>query len=368
MMHCGQFPVLDVNLDAIRNNAQILCNLCAQNGIAVAGIFKFSDGDLRIAKAYRDGGCAQLGVSRARHLRALKEACPETETLLTRSPMRADLEACARYADLSLHSDPDVLKALNEEAGKWDSHPGIILMMDVGDLREGVDNIPELVELARLCEALPNLKLRGVGTNLACMNGVLPSEENLSFLVGGAEAVEAAIGRKLDIISGGSSINLLLLRDGINQMPPRINHLRLGGSIANPMNIRMNRGLSFPGLREDTMLLTAEIVEIHEKASAPKAPSTKNWAGETVSREDKGRRLRAILALGSQDVGDACSLLPLDEGVELVGCSSDHTIVDVTDSSRSWHSGDIMSFKLRYANMLYSFTGSHVLVKCHHDD
>ena len=365
-METRHFPVLDVNLTAIRTNAQVLCAVCAKNNISVAGVIKFSDGDLQVAKAYRDGGCAQIGVSRAKHLKALKEAFPDAETLLTRAPTRGDLESCARYGDLTLIADADVLTALNGEAAKWNTRPGIILMLDVGDLREGVDNIPALVELAQLCESLPNLHLRGVGTNLACMNGVLPTYENLSFLAEGAEAVEKAIGRTLDIISGGSSINLLLLRDGINQMPPRVNHLRLGGTIANPMNIRMNRNVTFPGLREDTVLLTAEIIEISEKASAPKN-STKNWAGEAVVREDKGRRNRAILALGSQDICDAATLIPVDAGVEIVGCSSDHTIVDVTDSNRIWRSGDTMTFRLRYANMLYAFSGRHVDIAYNQD-
>ena len=366
-MNDRHYPVLDVNLSAISTNARILCDICARNNISAAGIIKFSDGDLQIAKAYLDGGCAQIGVSRAKHLKALKENFPDAQTLLTRSPTRGDLESCARYADLTLISDAGVLTALNAEAAKWETHPGVLLMLDVGDLREGVDNIPELVELSILCEGLPNLNLRGIGTNLACMNGVLPTWENLSFLVEGAEAVEAAIGRKLEIISGGSSINLLLLKDGISSMPPRINHLRLGGSVANPMNIRTNRGVSFPGLREDTITLTAEIIEIHEKASAPKQCSTKNWAGETVVREDKGRRMRAILALGSQDISNASTLIPVDEGVQIVGCSSDHTIVDVTDSSRTLHSGDTLTFQVRYANMLYAFSGDHVHIACHYD-
>ncbi len=356
------YPLLEVNLDAMRTNAQVLCDLCANNGISVAGIIKFSDGDLQVAKAYKEGGCAQLGVSRAKHLKALKEAFPNTETLLTRSPTRGDLEDTARYADLSLHADKDVMEALNNEAVKHDTFPGVLLMLDVGDLREGVDNIPELVDLAVFCESLSNLRLRGIGTNHACMNGVLPSWENLTFLVEGAEAVEQAIGRKLDLISGGSSINLLLLKDGVSQMPKRINHLRLGGSIANPMNIRLGRGVTFPGLREDSVRLTAEIVEIHEKASAPKG-ATKNWAGQTITREDKGRRLRAILALGSQDVSDATTLIPLDSGVEVVGCSSDHTIVDVTDTGKTWKSGDTLTFQVRYSNLLYAFSGDHVAVE-----
>ena len=366
-MQDRHYPVLDVKVSAIQTNAKVLCDICTQNGISVAGIIKFSDGAPEIAKAYRGGGCAQLGVSRAKHLRVLKEHFPDTETLLTRCPTRGDLEACARYADLTLIADTDVLTALNAEAQKWDTHPGVLLMLDVGDLREGVDNIPELVELAQLCERLPNLNLRGVGTNLACMNGVLPTYENLTFLVEGAEAVEDAIGRELDIISGGSSINLLLLKDGVSSMPPRINHLRIGGSIANPMNIRTNRGVTFPGLREDTITLTAEIVEIHEKASALKQCSTKNWAGETVVREDKGRRIRAILALGSQDISNASTLIPVDSGVEIVGCSSDHTIVDVTDCGRTLRSGDTLTFQVRYANMLYAFSGDHVQIIYHQD-
>jgi len=360
------FPALEVNLDAMRTNAKVLCDICNKNGISVAGIIKFSDCDLEVAKAYSEGGCAQIGVSRAKHLKKLKEAYPDIETLLTRAPTRGDLEDTARYADLTLVADFEILNALNDKASKWGTKPGIILMLDVGDLREGVDNIPELVEMAKHCETLPHLNLRGVGTNHACLNGVLPSFENLSFLIEGAEAIENAIGRKLDIISGGSSINLLLLKDGINSMPTRINHLRLGGSIANPMNIRLVRGISFAGMREDSVRLTAEIVDIHKKASAPKN-STKNWAGQTVVREDKGRRLRAILAVGSQDIGDAMLLSPLDPGLEIVGCSSDHTIVDVADSDNAYKSGDTITFQVRYSNMLYAFSGDHVSIEYYFD-
>ena len=365
-MENRHFPALEINLDAMRTNAKILCDICNANGISVAGIIKFSDCDLQVAKAYSKGGCAQIGVSRAKHLKKLKEAYPNMKTLLTRAPTRGDLEDTARFADLALVADFEILNALNDVAGKWGTKPGIILMMDVGDLREGVDNIPELVEMAKHCEALPHLNLCGVGANHACLNGVLPSYENLSFLIEGADAIEKAIARKLDIISGGSSINLLLLKDGINKMPARINHLRLGGSIANPMNIRLVRGISFAGMREDSVLLTAEIVDIHEKPSAPKN-STKNWAGQTVKREDKGRRLRAILAVGSQDIGDALTLSPLDSSLEIVGCSSDHTIVDVTDSNYAYKSGDTITFQVRYSNMLYAFTGDHVSIEHYFD-
>ena len=358
-----RYPLMEVDLAAIEQNAKAITGMCARYGIGVAGVIKFSDGRVPIAKAYAAGGCKQIAVARAKHLQEIKTALPEHETLLTRAPAATDLEDAARWGDIILHSDADGLRALADAAEKTDARPGVILMLDVGDLREGVDSIEELTALARLVERdLPRLRLRGVGCAVACLNGVLPDWDNLSFLASGADAVEQAIGRKLELVSGGSSINLRLLVNGKNEMPPRINHLRIGGTIANPMNFRINRGIRLEGTREDTVRLKAQIIEIHEKESAPKN-STKNWAGLEIHREDKGRRLRAIAALGEQDIGEASMLLPLDEGVEIVGASSDHLILDVSDSPRAWRYGDVATFGVKYMAMLHGFTGSHVSVR-----
>lgn len=367
-MHNKRLPAITINLDAIAQNASVLCDTCEKNGISVAGVIKFSDGDVNIAKAYAKGGCRQIGVSRAVHLKALKESLPHAETLLTRSPARCDIADTARYADLSLHSDKDILFALNEEAKAVNTRPGVILMLDVGDLREGAENISEITELAKLVEfKLTNLELKGVGTGYACMSGVLPDYENLSFLVEGAKAIEKVIGRKLEYISGGSSVNLLLLKDGINKMPPEINHLRIGGIIANPMNIRLARNLSFNGMREDSAVLRAELVEVREKNSVPKNSSNQNGAGEPVSFTDKGRRIRGILALGTQDIYDFSMLIPIDDGIEVIGSSSDHTVVDVTDSRKKWKSGDSLTFKMRYSALMCAFSGKHVAIEYVYD-
>ena len=358
-----RYPRVEVDLGAITQNARAITGLCAKWGISVAGVIKVSDGRVPVARAYAAGGCRQIAVSRAVHLRKIRKALPERETMLIRAPAGADVEEAARWADCVLHSDAAGLRALDRAAAEAGTRPGVLLMLDVGDLREGVDSIDELTALARLVERdLPHLRLRGVGCSLACLNGVLPDRENLGYLVAGAEAVEQTIGRPLELISGGSSINLRLLVEGGGGMPSRINHLRIGGTIANPMNFRLNRGIRLPGTREETMRLRAQIIEVCQKDSVPRN-STKNWAGQEVRREDKGRRLRAVAALGEQDVGGADQLIPLDEGVEIVGASSDHLVLDVTDSPRQWHSGDTAAFALRYMAMLRTFTGSHVSVK-----
>ncbi len=354
------YPSLYVNLEAMRTNAECMCELLGRYGIKAAGVIKFSDANPEVAKAY--SCCAQLAVSRAVHLKRLKELLPEKETLLTRPPVKSEMEDVSRYADYVLMSEANGLRALNAAAEKTGGRPGVILMLDVGDRREGVVSIADLEDLALLVEnELSYIRLKGVGTNVACLNGVLPTPENMGFLARGAEAVEKAIGRPLEIVSGGSTINLRLLVDG-NQMPAKINHLRLGGIIANPMNMRLNRGIHFEGTREDTLRLDAEIVELKEKDSAV-VGGTLNWAGKHIETEDRGIRLRAILAVGSQDIGDASNLMPLQEGVSVIGCSSDHTILDVGDYDGPLEVGDVLSFRLRYAGMLQAFSTRHIEIR-----
>ncbi len=353
------YPRLDVSLSAIEQNARVLSTLCEKEGISLAGVIKFSDGESAVAGAYLAGGCKQIAVSRCAHLPDLRKHFPDTELMLIRAPAKAETETAARLADLILTSQKETLSALEEKAALAGTTPGILLMLDVGDLREGAESIEELVDLARFCEGLEHLRLRGVGTNLACLSGVLPNEENLSLLVEGACAVERAIGRNLEIISGGSSINFLLLEGAINRMPKRINHLRVGGIIANPINIRFNRGLTFEGMREDTVTLTAEILEIREKESAPEE-ATQNWSGEEVHRENLGRRLQALLEIGTQDIGDPFSLIPKAQGVTVLGGSSDVTVVDVTDCKEPLGVGDTLSFSLRYRALLQAFATRHV--------
>lgn len=357
-----KYPVLEADLEAVRNNAEVMCRFCGERGISVAGVTKFSDGDLKIARAYHDGGCSQIASSRTVQLKKIKKAMPDAETMLIRIPMISEAEEVVRWCDISLNSEESVLRKLDKMAAKHGKEHRVMLMLDVGDRREGVYGIDELCRLAKIVEEeLSSLKLAGVGASFACVSGVLPDWNNLSELAEGARRVEEIIGRKLDMVSGGSSITLTMLA-AEKPLPPEINHLRIGGSIANPISIRNNRGVVIDGMRADTFTLTAEIVEVADKPSA--APgSGKNWAGQAVKFEDRGIRRRAIIALGSQDIGDAHSLIPMDEGVSVIAGSSDHTVLDVTDSIINWKAGDKMSFRVYYMPLLYCFSTRNVSVK-----
>ncbi len=354
-----KYPVLEVDLNAVRENAQEMCAFCKKRGMSVAGVVKFSDGDIEIARAYHQGECSQIASSRTVHLERIRKALPEATTMLIRIPMPSEVEEVIQWCDISLNSEEKTLRMLDDTAGRYGKSHGVVLMLDVGDRREGVVGVDRLLHLALMVEReMAHLKLMGVGSSFACVSGVLPDQENLQELADGARKIEDAIGRKLDIVSGGSSISLTMLAAD-KPMPPEINHLRIGGAIANPMGIRKNRGVFIDGLRENAFKLTAQIIEIGWKPSVTQG-SGKNWAGQTVVFEDKGMRKRVVIALGSQDVGDAMSLMPLDESVSVIGGSSDHTVLDITDSTRDWKVGDNISFSLFYMNLLYCFATRHV--------
>lgn len=361
-MHSKRYPVLQVNIDAVRTNARVMSEFCAERGLSAAGVIKFSDGNINVARAYYEGGCRQLASSRTVHLEKIKKEIPDAETMLIRIPMISECADVVKWCDISLNSQEKTLRKLNVCAGEQNKIHSVLLMMDIGDRREGVVGIERLMQLALLVEnELDNLHLIGIGSSFACVSGVLPDQENLGELADAADQIEKNIGRKLEIVSGGSSITLTMLANNV-PLPEKINHLRIGGSIANPMAIRRNRGVVISGMREDTFTLTAEVVEVETKSSAA-AGSGKNWAGQIIEREDKGIRTRAIVALGSQDIGDCKQLVPLSGNIDVTAGSSDHTVLDVSEYGVNMEPGDTISFRLYYMGLLYSFSTRNVNIE-----
>lgn len=354
-----QYPYIEIDLERMRQNAERVCHFCHESGIDVAGVIKFSDGCPKIARAYSEGGCAEIASSRLSHLRRIRETDPAIRTLLIRAPIPEDAEETVRFCDTSLNTELKTLTALNEAAEKLGRRHKVILMLDVGDLREGVMTEEELCTLATAVEKnMPALELRGIGAGFACFGSVLPDRENLTRLSNAAELIGQRIGRPLDTVSGGSSGSLVPLLRG--EMPAGINHLRIGGYIANPLTMRLNRGFALPGMSEETFLLHARVIEANRKPTCPEKRSGRNWEGKTVEYEDRGIRKRVIAALGSADAGNLTNLIPTDEGVKILGGSSDHLILDTEDASREYSVGDEVCFRMRYENLLRAFLADEV--------
>ncbi|HAE41442.1 MAG TPA: alanine racemase [Clostridiales bacterium] len=348
-----RYPKLVVDMNKMRSNAKIIHDLCEDNAIDLACVIKGFNGIPEVAEEMVKSGCKQLGSSRMEQLKEIKLRGLGIDTLLLRIPMLSEAELVVKYADISLNSQKEVLDKLNDLALEYGIRHRVILMRDLGDLREGLFNRESLTELAAYVEnELSGLILEGIGTNLSCYGSIMPSEDNLNELVANAEDIEEIIGRELKYISGGATTTLPLLYEG--KLPERINHLRVGEGIICALDLPLYWDTEIEGLETGVFRIEAEVIEIDRKPTYPIGNRCVNAFGDTPEYDDRGIRARALLAIGNKDVGNYTALLPTEDGIELVGASSDHLIIDIENAKREIKLGDIVEFDLFYQGVLFA--------------
>ena len=348
-----KYPCLEANLTLLRQNADHIITRCLEMGIDVCGVIKGCDGSPEIAKLMRDAGATQLGTSRLEQVELCRQAGIPGPYLLVRIPGISELPDMVRLCELSLQSERSVLDALEAECARQEKTHGVIVMADLGDLREGFWDKDEMVEVCRHVEQdLPHVELKGVGVNLGCYGSIRPTPEKMNDLLAIAKRIEALIGRKLEIISGGATSSFTLVHD--HTMPTGINHLRIGENILLSHDLQTDWGIKdMDYLRMDTFTLHAEVLEVKKKASYPQGEFAIDAFGNKPTYTDIGPRKRALLGFGRADVGTVESLICCEPGMTVIGGSSDHCIVDITDC-RDLHPGDVVQFHLCYGHMLYA--------------
>lgn len=357
------YPAVECRLDILRSNVAQITQRCHAAGIQVAGVIKGVNGRYPLAKQFELGGCDQIASSRLEQIYEAKKANLRGPFLLVRIPMLSEVPNVVRLCDITLASEPALLSALNEECLQQGKRLKVILMADLGDLREGFWNRSDLVETALYMENnLSGLELAGVGTNLGCYGSIRPTVEKMNELVEAAEAVESAIGRQLTWISGGATSSYVLVNDGV--MPERINHLRIGENILLARDLQTDWGIdTMKYLRMDAFTLKAEVIEVKEKPSHPVGEIFMDAFGNFPTYTDRGMRRRALLGLGKLDLGDIHKLLPKDAGIEVLGGSSDHTILDIQDVTTPLKVGDLVEFDLNYSTLLFLTSSKSVTLR-----
>lgn len=347
-------PRLEIHPDRIAENARVVVAAAHAHGAQVAGVAKVSCAHPAVIRGLVAGGVDELADSRILNLMSIAEQGTGLRQMMLRIPSPSSAPDVVRWADVTLNSSLSTLRILSEAAGTAGLRHGVVIMVDIGDLREGVwpDRAVDLVTAAA---RLPHLELLGLGANLACYGGVIPSVANMRALIGVRNACREATGLELGLVSGGNSSSLPLLASG--QMPKEINHFRIGESIVLGRNV-LDRS-PWPGTRQDTFRLVGEVVELERKPSVPIGDRAQNAFGERPEFPDRGTRLRAIVNVGRQDAA-IDSLTPQDDGILIVGASSDHLILDVQDALGGVQLGSQVGFWPSYAALLALSTSPYV--------
>lgn len=357
-----QYPQLEFDLALLRSNADAVISRCRGMGIRVCGVVKGVDGLPEAARVLRAAGAEELGTSRLEQVAKCRAAGVPGPWLLIRIPGLTELPDVVALCETSLQSEWSTLLALEEECLRQNKTHRVIVMTDLGDLREGFWDKKELVDVCERVEReLPHVQLAGIGVNLTCYGSTKPTPEKMNELVGLARQVEQRIGRKLEIVSGGATSSFTLVHWGT--MPAGVNHLRIGEAILLGKDLQVDWGIrDMDYLRMDALTLRAEVVEVKDKPTYPIGEFAIDAFGRKPVYEDRGIRRRAILALGRADVGELESLIPREPGLTVIGGSSDHCIVDVEDCPRRLQVGDIVEFSLCYSHMLYATARSDMRI------
>lgn len=346
-------PRLEIDLAKIYHNALTLVTRLRSRGISVTGVTKATLGLPEIANAWLQAGVIGLGDSRIENIATLRRENVSAPISLIRSPMLSQVDQVVRLANQSCNTERVVIRALSSAARKRNRSHRILLMVELGDLREGI--MPEYLEsTVQEVLQLPNLQFQGIGTNLACRSGVSPDDRNMAELCTLADRLDVTFGPIVRTISGGNSANLDWALGAAET--GRINNLRLGEALLlgrEPLHRQ-----AIQGLHTDAITLIGEVIESKHKPTQPWGEIAQAAFGEVVPCRDTGSITQSIVALGRQDMDPLGLETP--PGISILGASSDHLVVDSSNYREPLSIGSEIPFQLNYSALLRAMTSPFV--------
>ncbi len=346
------YPELLIDRRKLMHNVKTLLTMAQGCDIQLHFVTKCLCAWRPAVEAMEEAGAEFFADSRLENLANIQDL--GQSHMLVRIPMISQAMDTVRYSDLSLNSDISAIEALSDAALALERQHGVILMVEMGDLREGF-LAEEIMDVAARTLNLRGVWLAGIGVNFNCYGGVIPEEKQLNQLVELAENIRQRFDIPLPIVSGGNTGSLYMIKEG--KMPRGISHLRLGEGYLIGIETSFRRPI--PDMYTDVFTLRAEIIELRKKASVPQGLIGPNAFNEIPEFEDYGNIWRAILAVGEQDTRSD-TLEPRDSKVRFLGSSSDHLLLDVTQSVRDFKVGDVMDFTPDYAALLRAMTSPYV--------
>lgn len=348
---------ITLNQYKLKENFDYLNTLFEQNGIEWSIVAKVFCGNEKYLKELIGLGIGQICDSRIDHLETIKGLAPEIETVFIKPPAKRNAARIVRFADVSFNTEYDTIKVLSDEAEKQGKLHKIVIMLELGELREGVMR-EQFVDFYARVFNLPNIKVVGIGTNLTCMYGVLPNHDKLIQLCLYKQLIEAKFNRNIPYISGGASVTIPLINKSL--LPAGINHFRVGETLF--LGTDVYNSEPFEQMHNDVFKLYAEIIELTEKPAMPMGEMGQNLTGETLSFSDTGNTTssyRAIIDIGLLDVEDG-HIKPVSKDMQIVGASSDMIVVDLGENPQHFRVGSTIEFSMDYMGLLRIMSSDYV--------
>ncbi len=343
--------------ERLKHNYHFLDTLFKKHEIDWAIVTKLMCGNKPFLKEVLDLGIKEVCDSRLSNLKKIKEINPGVQTVFIKPPSKRKIKSVIKYADVSFNSESKIIQLLSEEAVRQKKMHKVTIMVELGDLREGIMG-SNLVTFYEKVFNLPNIEIVAIGANLNCLHGVMPSQDKLIIMSLYKKLIEAKFQKQIPFVSGGTSVTLPMLFK--KQVPQAVNHFRIGETLYFGNNLVTGKRVK--GMKTDVLRLFTEIIEITEKPKVPIGLLAETPSGDMfeIDEQDYGKTsYRAIIDVGLLDISPDF-LIPDDPALKVVSASSDMLIVDLGDTDRNYQVGGLISFRLKYMGALGLLNSNYI--------
>jgi predicted amino acid racemase len=354
---------ITIETKKLANNFNHLNDFFKIHNIDWSIVTKILCGNEKYLKELLRLGIKQYSDSRISNLKMIKNLDSNAQTIYIKPPAKGVIEEVVTYADISMNTDFHTIEMLSTEAVKQGKVHKIIIMIDLGELREGVMR-EDFVDFYAKVFQMKNIEVVGLGTNLACLYGVRPNNDKLLQLCLYKQLIELKFNVKIPLISGGSSVTIPLIKQG--SLPKDINHFRVGETLF--MGTDAYNNLPFKNLENDIFKLYAEIIELYEKPLIPSGDLGSNLEGNVMTFDDRDigkSSMRAIIDIGLLDI-DMKHLEATNANIKLAGATSDMVVLDLGENLEHFKVGDQMEFTLDYMGIVRIMNSQYIEKKVVH--
>ncbi len=348
-----------ITLDSkkLKSNFEFLEKLFNKHNIKWTVVSKLLCGNKAYLTELLKMGITQISDSRVSNLKTIKSLNPTIETFYIKPPAKRSIKSVVKYADISMNTESETIQLLNEEAKKQKKIHKVIIMIELGELREGVMGENFIAFYEKIFN-LSNIEVVGIGTNLSCLYGVLPNHDKLIQLSLYEQLIEARFNKQIPYVSGGSSVTIPLIFQGL--LPKGINHFRVGETLFLGTDVYNNKALK--NMKTDVFRLYTEIIELIEKPVVPIGEMGTNVEGHSFDFDEKmigQKTYRAIIDIGLLDVEES-HIEPVDKSLSFVGASSDMLVVDLGENKKNYKVGDLVELKMDYMGTLRTLNSKYI--------
>ncbi|MCD6578672.1 alanine racemase [bacterium] len=348
---------LTLDIKKLKLNFDYLNTLFKKNKIEWAVVSKVLCGNKKYLTELLKFDINQVSDSRVSNLKVIKSINSKIKTIYIKPPAKRSIPSIVKYADVSMNTEIETIKLLSEEAKKQNKIHKIIIMIELGELREGVLG-EHLIDFYESVFKLKNIEVIGLGANLACLYGVLPNNDKLIQLSLYKQLIKAKFNKQILYVSGGSSVTIPLIFQ--NLLPEGINHFRVGETLFLGTDVYNNKKLK--KMHSDVFRLYSEIIELIEKPIVPIGEFGTNVEGEDFEFDQTNigeTSYRAIIDLGLLDA-EPDHLGLIDKSFKFAGASSDMMVIDLGENKKKYKVGDLIKIKLDYMGLLRIMNSKYI--------